>query len=339
MTLMRHDDFGLPILDDEAKKQRALAEAAKFLRVSYSSLGTESGCARKFEFQKLYPQRERMFDSFAADVGTALHRGFQNYLVHQDSDYALWELTRAYPVDSEYHQANDFRSLEACASTLLEMIDSTAFGEYELAQIVHPLSGQPVPAIEVPFEIQFAGTGGLVLPDGRRFAFVGFMDAILRNKNTGAYRTMDIKTHRRALKDATANYVFNGQQIPYGIMIEQVLGQEGSVDSFDVLYLDTYVDLLEPRVEEYVYAKHREDITEWLTNTVMQMQNIAKYAGMDYFPRTSGGCMSWNRPCYWMDVCNSRNRDAIEKFILMNEEPAIPRYELPWIVAEIDPFS
>ena len=327
--------------DRRTDEQKALAiqKSKEHLRVSYSSLGTDEGCHRKFEFQKLYPQRERMFDSYAADIGTAMHRGFQAYLVNKDEEKALWELCRAFPIEAEFMQSNDYRSLEACVSTLTEMMDSTAFGEYELAEIIHPETGLAVPAIEVPFEIQFGKEGGLSLPDGRGFAFVGYMDAILRHKNTGHFRTMDIKTHRRNTKDATANYMFNAQQIPYGIMIEQILGEQGSVDSFDVLYLDTYVDLIEPRVEEYVFVKDKDDVQEWLTNTVMQLQNIARFAEMDYFPRTGSGCTSWMKPCHWLDMCGSRNREAIEKFIMMGEDEAVPRYEVPWITAIIEPFA
>lgn len=327
--------------DRRSDEEKALAIQMNkdFLFVSYSSLQTDESCNRKFEFQKLYPQRERMFDSYAADIGTALHRGFQDYLIHTDEDKALWEMMRAFPIQGEYEQINDYRSLEACTATLVEMMDSTAFGEYELAQIIHPVTGEPTPAIEVPFQIQFSGEGGLTLTDGRRFAFVGFMDAIMRHRTTGAYRTLDIKTHRRTLRDATANYKFNAQQIPYGIMIEQILGHEGSVESFDVLYLDTYVDLVEPRVEEYPFHKDKSDVQEWLMNTVMQLQRIAQHANMDYFPRTSGGCMSWNKPCYWLDVCDSRDRAGLEHFILMGEEPAVPRYEVPWITATLNPFE
>lgn len=322
---------------DEATLARDALKASEHLRVSYSSLQTDESCHRKFEFQKIYPRRPRMFESFAADVGSALHAGYQSYLIHQDEDRALWDMCRAYPIQAEFMQDKDDRSLEAACATLQEMIDSSTFGMYELAQIIHPETGLPVPAIEVPFEIRFAKDNGLQLNDGRGFAFVGYIDAILRHRTTGAYRTMDIKTHRRYAKDATANYKFHAQQLPYGIAIEHVQGN--SVDSFDVLYLDTFVDLLEPRCEEYIYVKNQEDVQEWLMNTVMQLQGLARYSQMDYFPRTGGGCTAWNKACYWLDVCESRDRDAILQFIMMGEEAEVPAYVVPWIEAEISPFG
>lgn len=322
-------------LRSEAELAQAIAENNAWLRVSYSSLGTESGCSRKFEFQKLYPQRQSNRDSFAADVGSALHKGYQEYLVSQDPDKALWEMSRAYPYALEAFEEKDFRNLEACVATLDEMIDSGAFHEYELAQIHHP-DGRVVPAIEVPFEIRFKG---ITLPDGRGVAFVGFIDAIMRNRITGAYRTMDIKTHRRTLKDATAQYTYNSQQIPYGLVIEQVANPDADLSFFEVLYYDVFVDLVEPIVTPYEYKIDRESMQEWLMNTVMQLNEIKRYMELDYFPRTGHGCLSWNRPCQYMEVCQSRNRSAIETFILLGEEPAVPRYEVPWIVVEIDPFG
>jgi len=105
----------------------AIEESQKWLRVSYSSLNTLEFCERKFEFSKLYPQRDRAFDSFAADVGKCLHAGYQDYLVHKNLDKALWEMSLQYPYQLEWQQKNDFRSLEACVATLIAMTESDCF--------------------------------------------------------------------------------------------------------------------------------------------------------------------------------------------------------------------
>jgi hypothetical protein len=315
-----------------------------YLRVSYSSLNVFASCARKFEFQKLFPQRPRSRDQFAADVGKALHSGYQHYLIHQNRDLALWEMMKHFPYESEFNQVRDDRNLEASVSTLEEMLDSVKMLEWELMQIKRPptqaelLAGATeyvtVPAIEVPFEIRFKG---VTLPDGRGIAFVGFMDAVMRNLSTGLVRTLDIKTHRRFLEDATAKYRFDSQQVPYGVVLEHIQGNP--VDEFEVLYLDCLVDLVEPRVQLYNYMKDSVDVQEWLTNRVMQMQDIQRFMQMNYFPRTDGGCLQYNRPCYFLEMCQTRDRDSIIEWMLMGEEPEQPRYEIPWIVADIDVFA
>lgn len=304
-----------------------------YLRVSYSSLNLFSGCARKFEFNKLFPRRARDYDTYAADVGTALHRAYQNYLVERSDDKALWTLMENYPYEAAWNQEKDDRSILACTVTLEEMIASAQMVEYRVAEIQKP-DGTVAPAIEVPFELIL---DGITLPDGRGIAITGSIDAWLRNIMTDQFRTTDIKTHRRSLADATAKYKFDGQQVPYGIVLQHVLQQP--VIDFEVLYLDTFVDLADPRVQLYSYQKDEEAIQEWLMNTVLKCQQIQRFMEMDYFPRTDGGCLSFNRPCYFLDVCTIRDRNAIEAWLLEGEEPEHREPETPWVTAHIDVYG
>ncbi len=319
-----------------------MSEPTEFLRISDSSLGTFSTCARKFEFNKMYPRRQRDSEMYAADVGTALHAGYQSYLIHGDEERAVWDFMLKFPYALEYSQEKEDRSFFAALSSLEAMMESTQLYEYELATIRRPatteeLAANPtvlfydVPAIEVPFEITFKG---IVLPDGRGVKYTGFIDAVMRHKISGEFRSTDIKTHRRFLKDATPKYKYAGQQVPYGIVIDHIAGQ--GVESFKVLYLDVFVDLLEPRVHPYEFNKSQDDLQEWLLDTVLELQRIQRYMEMNHFPRTRSGCLTFNAPCYFFDVCESRDRAAITEMFLLGEEPAVERVTQPWIVADID---
>lgn len=310
-----------------------MTKPTEYLEVSYSSLNLLDSCMRKFEFNKLYPRRPRDPDQFAADVGTCLHRGYQDFLANQDEDRAIWEMMQSYPYLSEFSQRDDYRSLEACISTLVEMCHEADMTEWEVMTIRKP-DGEVVPAVEVPFELRL---NGIVLPDGRGVAFTGFMDAAMRHKGHGKVRTLDVKTHRRQMEDATAKYRFDSQQVPYGICLEHIQGN--AVEEFEVLYLDCFVDLVNPRINLYPFLKDSTDLQEWLINTVLGAQRIQRAMEMDYFPRTNGGCMNWNRPCYFLDVCQTRDRAAVEDWLLMGEAPEQRVKEAPWIVAEIDVFG
>lgn len=308
-------------------------EPKEYFKVSYSSLNLLATCMRKFEFNKTYPRRIRDSDQYAADVGTSLHKGLQDYMVHANEDSAYWQVMKSFPYFWEYNQTRDDRSLEAALYTLDEMIFKMDMSDWELMEIVKP-DGSIVPAIEVPFEIRLKG---LDLPDGRGVAFTGFMDAAMRHRSHGLVRTLDIKTHRRAREDATPVYKYDSQQIPYGIVLEHVQGNP--VEEFEVLYLDSYIDIVEPRVHLYPFMKDSTDIQEWLINTVMSVQRIQRAMEMDYFPRTDGGCLSWNRPCFFLDVCQSRDREGIIEWMI-GESDIEERVETqPWIVAEIDVFG
>lgn len=313
----------------------------EFLRVSYSSLNTYESCRRKFEFDKLYPRKARTDDNYAADIGKALHCGYQDYLIHHDEERAIWAMMMAFPYEGEFMQDTDYRSFEATLSTLEEMFLEVKIGEYELANIRRPNTpaelsaglsgGVVVPAIEVPFEIRF---NGLVLPDGRGISFVGFIDAVMRSHLTQRFRSTDIKTTRDRVKDATAKYRFDTQQVPYGIVIDHIA--EGEVSQFDVQYLHTYVDLVEPSVKLYEFTKTREDIKEWYTNKLIQFNDIIRFAESNYFPRVEGGCMFYNKPCRYLEPCQSRDRESLEMWFMMGDEPAKQEDFHPWIVAEIN---
>lgn len=300
------------------------------LRVSYSSLNTFSSCARKFEFDKLYPKRPRDGDWYAADVGSAMHAGFQHYLTHKDQDEAVWAFMQAFPFELEFLQDNDYRSFEASLATLEAMFDEAKLDDYELAKIRRP-DGEVVPAIEVPFEIRFKG---ITLPDGRGLSFIGFIDAIMQNQMTGLFRTLDIKTSRMSLRDATGKYKYDTQQIPYGIVVDHVA--QGEVEQFEVLYLDCYIDLIQPRVSLYPFMKTRRDIEEWGMNKLIQFEQLRRFMAIDYFPRTDSGCLFYNSPCRYLDPCMSRDRESITEWFLMGEEPREEEPFEPWIIADIE---
>lgn len=349
MTNLPHSEAGQNDSNSPNKEK-------EYLKISYSSLNLADTCLRKFEFNKMYPRRARDPDQFAADCGKAMHAGYQNYLVNESEQQAVWALMQNYPYLYEYGQRTDERSLEACLSTLDEMMYYGKMDEYELMNILRPLTaaeraenesvfqltgmynwdpaGIVVPAIEVPFELRLKG---LDLPDGRGIAFTGFMDAAMRHKGTGQVRTLDIKTHRRHREDATPKYKFDSQQVPYGIVLEHVQGH--AIDDFEVLYLDCFIDLVSPRIHLYPFLKDSTDLQEWLINTVLRVQRIQRAAEMDYFPRTDGGCLAWNRPCFFLDVCTSRDKDDITNWLLMGEAPEHRVDDTPWVIAEIDVFG
>jgi len=319
------------------------------LRTSYSSLNVFDSCARKFEFDKFYPKKPRVGDdNYAADVGTAIHAGYQHYLASHDRDESVWHFMRDFPVADEWNQSNDYRSFEAALSTLEEMFDSVKMLEYELARIRRPntveeiaaglTDGVVVPAVEVPFEIRFPGIEippCAAFPEGAGISIIGYIDAIMQNLGTGMFRTLDIKTSRMNLVDATGKFKFDSQQVPYGIVVDHIA--QGEVESFEVLYLDCYIDLLEPRVNLYPFIKTRHDLQDWATNKFIQFQQIARFAGTDYFPRTDGGCLFYNKPCRYLDACQSRDRASLIEWFTLGQEIEESKDEFfPWIVADIN---
>lgn len=300
------------------------------LDVSYSSLNLADHCLRKFEFRKFYPQKPWGDDQFAADVGKAMHSAIQSWCTDGDEDKAYWILMKEYPYVWEFHQERDDRSLEAAISTLEAVFDSDLMDNYELVEIRCP-DGVVRPAVEVPFEIELLG---VTVADNVPVFYTGWIDMLMRNRSTGLVRPVDIKTTRVSSRDSTPKYKFDSQQIPYGFVAEHLQGIP--LESFEVLYLECYLDLVEPRVIPYPFPKSREDLQEWMLNTLIRLGTIQRSMAMDYFPRTDGGCVSFMRPCYFLDVCETRNREAITDWLLEGYEPAEAREWNPWVKIQLD---
>lgn len=300
-----------------------------YLQHSYSSAKCLSGCARMWELNKQFQHPGRTFESIALTAGTLLHECYQEYLVFKDVDRGLWHLARNYP-HLEVWDSGDDRSWEALMATFLAMVECDVTSNYRIAEIKCP-DGKIRPAIEVPFELIF---DGVVLPDGRGVSFIGYIDCIMIQILTGRPKTLDIKTHRSWTRDRTALFKYDTQQIPYGIALEHLLGNV--VESFDVEYLDCFIDICEPRADLYTFTKNQTGVQEWLISRVLQIKQLIQYMQMDFYPRTDGGCMIYNRPCKYLDICESRDKTFIQSYLLMDAEPVVRDPIEPWIQGIIE---
>lgn len=292
------------------------------LRISHSSMQTLHSCPRKFEFSKLFNHR-KWDESLAASVGSALHKAFQNYLETGDMEQATWALIESYPIHLNDNPMND-RSIETCYSVLCAMVNHPRLGEYELAYFEK--DGKSVPAIEVPFEIHLTG---LDFPVPVRY--IGFIDAIFYDKVYDTYIVVDIKTTRQNLKDYSAAYQFSEQCLPYALVIEQLLGQ--SINSLKVMYYNCYIDMINPRIGLYTFDKDADDVQDWVRGLKVDLASVDTFAKLGWFPRHTGSCISFNKPCKNSDLCVQRDIDLIQELILLNHEPAPPEKEPDYLVS------
>ena len=302
------------------------------LRISDSSLnGGYKSCARKLEFRKFYnvPGSSR---SLAGDVGNALHAGWQNYVVTNDKQAAMGAMMLAYPIDLNSNPS-DYRSLEACYATLNKMFDSTHLIEYEIAQI-KCLDGITRPAVEVPFLIKiknFSLSDEKVVP----VHYIGFIDLILKHRIDESFIVVDIKTHRQNADDMTPKYMYDEQCIPYGLILERILGHD--LEGFFTWYYSVYVDITKPRVKVYKFPKNQYDIRDWARGFYNDLETVKRFYNAGWFPRSGKSCMNFNKPCEFFDICNSRDKSVIEQYILSNfKSPSIDRFKGPWIEVELE---
>lgn len=296
------------------------------LRISHSSRTTLGTCKRKFWFRKFYPNsRNKIWsDNIKAELGKALHHGYQTFLVNSDmpmderEELAIWEYMKKYPIELCANPHN-YSSLETGYATLMEMIHTNTMLDYEIAKI-KCIDGVERYAIEVPFEIVLEG---FELPGGVTVSLTGFIDAIFFNSSIGTYHVLDVKTSGRTAKDGDFSplYMFNEQCVSYGFVLEYI--QQQLIEKFEVIYLHCKVDMKEPKALRYNFYKQQEDIQNWYNGLILDLMNLKTYMEMQWFPRdpTGQSCFAYGNKCEYFDLCGHSDA-AIEKLLGPDEETA-----------------
>jgi len=298
------------------------------LRLSASTLNLYRSCARKFEMVKMLRHPKKEEDNLPGSIGTAMHAAYQKWFQTKDYNTAVFELMLKYPYNLELYKEERYRTLEACYATLEEMMAQEHLLGYEIATI--KVDGEIKPAIEVPFQINL----NYELQPGIPIYYVGFIDLILFDKVSGKYFVLDIKTHRRNLKDLTPVYQFDDQCIPYALVLERILNE----DIFDlhVKYLSAYIDIENPRVGVYSFEKNSTDIQDWGRQLMFEISQIKKFYELQWFPRNSNTCVNFNRVCPFFDNCEVRDPAKLQRLILMEQEPNEDREIIPWITVDLE---
>ena len=310
------------------------------LVLSHSTQASYRSCARRgIEFKKLFgaPQKEtdedgNPVDNFAADCGKALHEGFQEYMISRDEDKAIIAMLMHYPFIAEPFQDNHYRSMEACYATLMAMTRHEFTSRYEIVKI--KVGNEERFAVEVPYAIEIIES-----PMSIPVVHVGLIDLIVWDRVDQKYMVVDIKTHRDNTGDLSAKYEFDEQTIPYGLVLEHVVGQE--VVEFKVGYLSCYIDLTEPRIRLYDFLKTQDSIKDWFFGLCIDIKQIAYYMRNLFFPRAvSGGtCMAFRKRCAWLDLCSYRDPKILEHMLGGNpRETLFHDGKEPWITITI-PFA
>lgn len=299
------------------------------LVISDSSIGgTWDYCKRLFEFYKLYEApRSKEDEKGHMAVGHAMHRGWQTWMITRDQDAAIWEMMRSHPVRI-ISQAEDEKSLEACYATLVKAMNHVQLAEYQIAE-VKCIDGVVRPAVEVEFELWLEN----VTIMGRPVVYIGFIDCILFSVLTDLYTVVDVKSMgpRKRETNFVAEYMHKGQGLPYGLVIQHVANLP--MMEYVVMYLPMVIDLTDPHVQPIPIKKTATDVRDWYTGLYFKMKQLKEFSQRDYFPRREDGCNAYGRyPCRYLQICNSRKRDEIQKYLLSEyEEPQKPKERKPWI--------
>lgn len=264
------------------------------IRLSHSTLDILGQCERKFQIERLL-SASREGSNVHFEYGSAFGVGVASFLVDQDPDKALYcawmEYDDAFQTDKK-STASMLYSVER-AFPMIENI----LQEYEIV-FFRDHKGQKRPATELSFRIII----------DEEYYYVGYIDAILRNKYTNKCIVLEVKTTGLNLTDLSPLYRHSGQAIGYSIVLDQIVGRDQS--EYGVLYLvDQIKSAFEHQIKPLLFNKNILDRLNWFMFLGLEISRISKMREINVFPRRYTGCLKFNKACYHFGTCHLHSFD------------------------------
>lgn len=295
--------------------------------LSYSSLLTLHACPRKFQLYKLKSERATQ-DEIAGVTfafGHVVGQGIQD--VFEDREYkdivlrmfAMWDSKSLFDKDEKRHKS--FSEAVQCIRKFRALREAGFLEEYELVYVPNPVSGRSEPACELGFAVSVF--------DG--FTYRGFVDAVLRNKITGEIVVLECKTTWMR-EVSTAAYKNSGQALGYSVVLDSLFP---GISSYSVLYLVYSTTTLDFNC--LPFAKSFGQRAEWIRSLVFDVEDIARYEEIGFYPKRGESCNDFFRECEYFNVCNLSTSYLAKPCTESEEEIQVAeaRYTHKFTLAEI----
>lgn len=260
-------------------------------QLSYSSKMLLASCPRKYQLTKYNVglQIEEDSDSqvtlaFGTVVGLGIQLVFQRLQRHE----ILLQMFLAWPPElginttSTKHKKSFFLAIVA-VDKILTMRNSGLLKDYEL------LIYEGKPATELSFRVD--------LGDG--FSDRGFLDMVLKHRDTGELLCVEIKTDSAKYKVHEAKYGNSSQALGYSIILDRI---SPGTSTYKVLYIIYFTELMEYELHEFIKSPLAK--AEWIQNAILATQIVSLYDSAKVFPKHGQNCLAWNKPCRYYGVCN-----------------------------------
>lgn len=314
-----------------------VVEDKRLIITSHSLDNLFDYCNRKFEFVTMWDDRIDKESGYAADVGTAIHRGVQAWLIAKHEGHSedtarimgAMAFLRSFPWEMEENQRSKIRSFENSAWCLEGIWNHTFWDDWELIKIDR--DGVQRWAVEVPWLIIHRGIGAT--DDGRFLATQGTIDLIMRNRSSGEVVPIDIKTTTYDEGKSRALYLYSGQQIGYSMVVEALLGNH--IKALSYRYFVARINPEGPKYEILVYDKDTEALEDYWISKLDRLNAIKLSANRQHFNRTNGGCFIFNTECAFFDICARRDKEYLDDWF-RDSANTVPK-DMPdwWVRLEI----
>lgn len=287
----------------------------RLLNISYSSLLSLHSCPRRWELEKLGGTSDRTeseSESITFSYGHCVGLGMALALQHTAQEDIVWALFLEWKPALFAGNTEQNKSF-ASAVYAVQKFQSLQKGGYLNGFSLVIYEGKP--AVELGFIIH--------LPNG--FKYRGFVDAVLRNDETGEVVVLECKTSS-ANTVHSATYRNSAQAIGYSIVLDRIFS---ALSSYRVIYLVYSTKQYE--YESLSFQKSYVQRARWIRELILDCDNIASYTSSSLFPMRGESCMSFFRECKFLGLCemtNDRLTQPLTSKILADIEQKNSEYQI-----------
>jgi len=296
---------------DAASTQAALTKKDnyawnhRFINIdSHSQREILHECPRKFQQLKIVRPGIELGNTYINldfIFGHAVGAGVQCYIVTGNRNAALFATFLSWSTDSDAETNKSNKSLYFAILATLKFIDfwNQIRQDWEVATF----NGKA--ASELTFWLD--------CENGHYHA--GHIDVVLRNKVSGYYTVIEIKT--TSMRDPSeAMYGNSGQALGYSIILDTIAGTLGAVTTFQVLY---FVYSSTRRAwNVFPFTKSRKQRAEWIQDLLLDHTTLNTYVNLEFFPKRGNACWSFNKTCQYYGICDLHDNTRVDKFHTWN---------------------
>lgn len=249
-------------------------------------------CPRKYQISK-QPAISSGFDITNVDFifGHSVGAGIQAYLATSNRDVALFASFLAWNTDLDYETEFSKKKGKSSWLAFIAVEKFIYWWDLEMAHDWEIATFNGRPASELTF----------FLDCENGFYHAGHIDIILRNKKTGRYLVLEIKT--TAIRNVDeAQYGNSEQPLGYSLILDTIVKDLNATNSFEVLYL-VYSSTLRSLVPLH-FTKNRSERVEWLQDLLLDHSTISTYRKLGYFPKRGKACWTFSSRCAFYGMCD-----------------------------------
>lgn len=230
------------------------------------------------------PEDDNTSQSVTFGFGHVVGLGIQNCFQDMTESEILWNAFLMWEPDllaENTKQNKSFWLAIAAIQRFIAMRKAGFLQEWELISI------NDKPAVELSFIVHF--------PDG--FTYKGFVDLVLRSKDTGEVMVIEVKT-TAANYIAAAQFKNSAQAIGYSVVLDVPFPD---LSSYKVKYIIYKTKACEFEVMDF--TKDYLSRALWIREILLDVETIKMYETAGIFPMHGESCNDFFRECEYMNLC------------------------------------